>query len=83
MAHTTYIGGGSQISRESWVGLETPATGVSGLWGAEQTVRRVLVPQIGRTFCRVRFGVTFVVGFRLVLESLNHAVKPGPLVTKK
>ena len=50
---------------------------------AEKTGRRVPVPQIGRTFRRVRFGVTLVMGFRFVFESLDHAVKPSPLVTEK
>jgi hypothetical protein len=29
------------------------------------------------------FGVTLVVGFGFVFESLNHAVEPRPLVTEK
>jgi hypothetical protein len=82
LAHTTYIGGSGWISWESWTELKTPATGVSGLRGSEQTVRWLAL-RIGRTFGWVRFDVAFVVGFRLVLESLDHAVKPGPLVTEK
>ena len=49
---------------------------------AEKTGRRLLL-WIGRTFWGSRLDVTLVVGFRFVFESLDHAVKPGPLVTKK